>query len=134
MPGGETLFGDPQRLEKAHVNAILGQLAYDENGTGPGVKRDKPWWWRAMEDAASCRRHGREDKARGAVRRGGKTVLPFTLNYSPKDVRERGNLLYEYYDAQRKGDPARRQSFAPVTSGSTSTSPTTTPPRKRRWR
>lgn len=87
-----TLFGDPQKLEKAHINALLGQAAYS-GGTGEGgIQRDKPWWWVFGP---------RSEVFFGEIM---KTVSPVTLTYNPEPVRQKMNWKFEYDEAERNGD------------------------------
>jgi hypothetical protein len=101
----EGLFGDSKKLQKAHVNAVLAQLHYDENGTGDGeVKRDKPWWWQASESVLGL--VGMHDvKPEALFAEGAKEVpVPMSFKYVPKEVRDKDNWLYEYYQDTDKGD------------------------------
>ena len=101
----ESLFGDPKKLQKAHVNAVLAQLHYDKDGTGDGeVKRDKPWWWQASESVLGL--VGMHDvKPEALFAEGMKEVpIPMSFKYVPKEVRDKDNWLYEYYQALDTGD------------------------------
>jgi hypothetical protein len=105
MPGadtliGESIWGDPDKLEKAHINAVIGQLSFDQD-TGQ-VKRDKPLWWRALEEVLP-----ENAKPEALFAEGAKTVLPTTLSYSPENVRVKSELLYGYYDEVSKGNTAK---------------------------
>lgn len=107
--GSETmtgLFGDPNKLEKAHVNALLDQMRYDNGGTGDGkVTRDKPWWWRATETMLFFIGEDRV-KPEALFAETWKTwaPIPATATYSPQAVREKSSWLYNYYESVRTGD------------------------------
>jgi len=107
--GSETmvgLFGDPKKLEKAHTNAILDQMRYDNGGTGDGkVTRDKPWWWRATETMLFFIGEDRV-KPEALFAETWKTwaPIPATATYSPQAVREKSSWLYNYYESVRTGD------------------------------
>jgi hypothetical protein len=90
----ESLFGDHTRLEKAHVNAIIDQLRWE----GGKLKQDQPLGWRIAEALGV-------KNPEALFAEGWKTFapLPATASYSPKTAREKGNWLYEYYDALRGG-------------------------------
>lgn len=98
---GESIWGDPDKLNKAHINAVLGQLRYDEKGTGPTIQRDKPLWWRATEDFLGA--IGIDAKPEALFAEGAKFALPLTTSYQPEGPRNKSNLLFNYYDAMRRG-------------------------------
>lgn len=109
VPGGEFMFGDPEKLEKAHTNALIGQMVYDAGPTGPEEHRNKPWWWKATEEFFHVAGLGTLDgrlKVEALFAEAMKTGAPVTISYAPKRVRERSNWLYEYYNATRKGKTA----------------------------
>jgi len=90
-----TLFGDPDRLRKASINAMLGQLHYTEGE----LHRDEPWWWTSFFGAQL----GAHPEAMFAEIMK-QMPNPTTVSYSPAEVAQKNDLLFKYYDATAKGN------------------------------
>jgi hypothetical protein len=90
-----TLFGDPDRLRKASINAMLGQLHYTEGE----LHRDKPWWW-----SFGLQLGAHPEAMFAEVMK--QMPNPTTVSYSPAEVAEKNDWLFKYYDATTKGNNA----------------------------
>lgn len=88
-----SLLGDPDKLHKASINALLGQLRYKEGE----LYRDKPWWWAPLDLL------GKHPEALFAETMK-QMPNPATVTYSPQETYKKNDLLYKYYDATGKGN------------------------------
>ncbi len=112
----EAIFGDPNKVEKAHINSVTSRLRYGPLPTGVGkwepgeIQIDKPGWWKAIEMLYLFDKIPGipEIKADLAVNEFLKLGFPVSAWYSPKEVRERNSLLFDYRDAEKAGDEMKK--------------------------
>jgi len=100
MDGADIFFGDPEKLERAHINAMLQWMKYGNGSTKPTPGIDYPWWADAMMKTLQALPG--DVKPEALWNEVLKTTSPINVYYSPEEVRKKMNMQMEFNDLNKK--------------------------------